>query len=59
MPSTNDKTNKTCGTCRFANTSKCVKFGIIIQENYKACNDYADAKPLNESTNNGRIQLCD
>lgn len=50
---------KTCGTCRFANTSKCVKFGIIIQENYKACNDYADAKPLNESTNNGRIQLCD
>lgn len=48
---------KTCNTCRFY-CDKCVKFNIQVNENYKACNDYAEKHSLDESINK-RMQLND
>ena len=47
----------TCKDCRFNDCNKCVKFGIIINEQYKACNDYASTNYINESCD--KIQLND
>lgn len=46
---------KTCETCRFKNGKTCVKFTIVVNEDYKACNDWAEKTKLNES----KIQLND
>lgn len=47
----------TCKDCRFFENNKCAKFNIIVNEDYKICNDFAESKPLNESTN--KIKLYD
>lgn len=49
---------KTCKNCRFMHESKCVKFNIVVNEDYKACNDFADTH-LNESFTKGKMQLND
>lgn len=46
-----------CKTCRFFNGT-CVKFAVNVNEDCKACNDYAAKADLNESVP-VRIQLND
>lgn len=48
---------KTCKTCRFFKTN-CVKFAVNVNEDCKACNDYAEAMAMQESTP-VRMQLND
>ena len=50
--------NKICKNCRFKNENNCVKFNIKIEENFKACKDFADTC-LNESFTKEKIQLND
>ena len=40
---------KTCKDCRFCEKKKCAKFNIIVDENYKTCNDFAEKNVINES----------
>lgn len=46
---------QTCENCRFKTGNKCAKYCIIVNEDYKACNDFAEKTKINES----RIQLND
>ena len=46
-----------CANCRFCKNNQCVKFNIVVDEDYKACNDYAEKQEINESR--VRIQLND
>jgi len=46
-----------CKTCRFYQ-GKCVKYPVNVNEECKACNDYAAAKDINESVP-VRMQLND
>jgi len=48
---------KKCETCRFFQ-GKCVKYPVNVSETCVACNDYAEAVPMQESAP-ARIQLCD
>ena len=48
----------TCKDCRFCENKKCVKFNIVINEDYKVCNDFAASVPLNEDLNK-KIKLYD
>lgn len=41
--------NNTCKDCRFFNQTKCVKFDISVNEDYKVCGDFAEKCPINES----------
>ena len=50
--------NKICKNCRFMQESKCVKFNVNVNEDYKACNDFADIC-LNESFSKEKMQLND
>lgn len=49
--------DKTCNTCRFFNGT-CVKFAVNVNEDCKACNDYAESIPMTESAP-VRMQLND
>lgn len=46
-----------CSQCRFYASGKCVKFSIVVNEDYKPCNDFAEKATLNETVQ--KIQLND
>lgn len=45
-----------CKDCRFFNCNKCVKFSIVVNEDYKPCNDFAEKQIINETV---KMQLND
>lgn len=50
--------NKTCVDCRFCENNNCVRFSIVVNENYVACDGFAEKTKLNESVNT-KIKLHD
>ena len=48
---------KTCKDCRFCENKNCARFGIVVNENYKICNDFAERTIINESCQ--KIKLYD
>ena len=40
---------KTCKDCRFCDKKHCAKYKIVVDENYKICNDFAEKLTISES----------
>lgn len=41
--------NNTCKDCRFCDKNQCVRFNVVVNENYTPCNDFAEKTIINES----------
>ena len=48
---------KTCSDCRFFQNNNCVRFNILVNENYIPCDGFAETTNLSESVN--KIKLYD